>query len=208
MRALLNRSVLIAFAALACASCAAAARVVYPVNTNALKAQPGDYEIDPDHVSVIFAVNHLGFSLYYGRFSEISGRLSLDVETPERSEVAVRIASASIDTTSEELNEKLRGEEMFDAAVFPDIVFESTRVLRTGERTADVEGALTIKGVTRPITLQTEFIGSGRAPLLNDRRAGFSAKARLSRRDFGLDAWSGFVGDEVDLLIAAEFKAR
>ena len=208
MRALLKRSALIASAALLCASCAAAARVVYPVNTNALKAQPGDYEIDPDHVSVIFAVNHLGFSVYYGRFSEISGTLSLDVEAPERSEVAVRIASASIDTTSEELNEKLRSGDMFDAAAYPDIIFESTRVVRTGERTADVDGLLTIKGATRPITLQTEFVGSGRAPLLNDRRAGFSAKARLSRKDFGLDAWSGFVGDEVDLLIAAEFKTR
>lgn len=207
MRLLLKRFVLIASAALLCASCAAAARAVYPLNVDALKVRPGDYEIDPDHVSVIFAVNHLGFSVYYGRFSEISGRLSLDVDAPERSEVAVRIASASIDTTSEELNEKLRGEDMFDADAFPDIVFESRRVIRTSEGAADVEGDLTVKGVTRPITLHAEFVGSGRAPLLNDRRAGFSAKARLSRKDFGLDVWSGFVGDDVDLLIAAEFKS-
>jgi polyisoprenoid-binding protein YceI len=189
-------------------SCAAASRVIYPVNADALRVRPGDYEIDPAHVSVIFAVNHLGFSIYYGRFSDITGRLALDIEAPERSEVAVKIAAASIDTTSDELNEKLRGKEMFDADAFPDIVFASRRVVRTGDRTADIEGDLTLKGVTRPLTLHAEFVGSGRAPLLNDRRVGFSAKASLSRKDFGLDAWNGFVGHDVDLLIAAEFAAR
>lgn len=199
----------LAFAALLlCASCAGAARVIYPVNVDAAKARAGDYEIDPAHASVIFGVNHLGFSIYYGRFSEISGRLSLDAAAPERSDVAVKIAAASVDTTSGELDEKLRSAEMFDAAAFPDILFESRRIVRTGERTADIEGALTIKQVTRPLTLHAEFIGSGRAPLLNDRRAGFSARAKLSRKEYGLDAWSGFVGDEVELIIAAEFTAR
>lgn len=195
-------------ALLLAASCATAARVIYPVNDDALKAKPGDYEIDPAHASVIFAVNHLGFSTYYGRFTDISGRLALNVDEPEKSETAVRIAAASLDTPSDELDEKLRSEAMFDVKSFPDIQFESRRVVRTGDRTADIEGDLTVKGVRGPLTLEAVFIGSGVAPLTNDRRAGFSATATLSRKAFGLDAWSGFVGDDVTLIIAAEFVAE
>ncbi len=199
---------LVAAALLSCASCASAARVLYPVNADALKVRPGDYEIDPAHSTVIFAVNHFGFSTYYGRFTEISGRLALDADNPERSETAVRVAAASVDTPSDALDEKLRGGEMFDAASWPDILFESRRVTLTGARAADLDGVLTIKGVSRPITLHAAFIGSGVSPLTNDRRAGFSATATLSRRAFGLTQWDGFVGDEVELIIAAEFAAR
>lgn len=189
-----------------CASCSTAARVLYPVNADALKARAGDYVIDSAHTTVIFGIDHLGFSTFYGRFDDVSGRLTLDTDNPERSETAVRISSASIDTPSDALDEKLRGEEMFDAAAFPDILFESRAVRRTGDATATVEGLLTIKGVTRPVSLAATFHGSGSAPLTNDRRAGFDATALISRREFGLDAWGGFVGDEVRLIIAAEFR--
>lgn len=206
MRRVLARSAL-SFALLVfCASCATAARVLYPVNADALKARAGDYVIDPAHTTVIFSVDHLGFSTFYGRFNDVSGRLTLDTDNPERSETAVRIASASIDTPSDQLDETLRGKQMFDAAAFPDIVFESRTVTRTGDATATIEGVLTIRGVTRPVSLAAAFHGSGSAPLTNDRRAGFDATATLSRRDFGLDAWGGFVGDEVKLIIAAEFR--
>ena len=192
-------------AAAALFGCATAARVLYPVNTDALKVRPGDYEIDGAHTTVIFAADHLGFSTFYGRFNTISGRLALDVAAPEKSDVAVRIAAASIDTPSDELDDKLRAADMFDAAAFPEIIFQSTRIVRTGEKTADVEGLLTVKGVTKPVTLSTTFHGSGVMPMLNDRRAGFDATATIKRSEFGLDAWKGFVGDDVRLIIAAEF---
>lgn len=200
-------SILLASAALALAGCASAARILYPVNADALKVRPGDYQIDGAHTTVIFAVDHLGFSTFYGRFNTISGRLSLDVAAPEKSNVAVRIAAASIDTPSDALDEKLRAPDAFDTEKFPDIQFQSQRVVRTGDKTADVEGLLTVKGVTKPVTLKAAFHGSGVMPMLNDRRAGFDATATISRSAFGIDAWKGFVGDEVKLIIAAEFYA-
>lgn len=204
----MTRTALAAASLLALAGCATAAHVLYPVNADALKVRPGDYEIDTAHTTVIFGVDHLGFSTFYGRFNTVTGRLALDTAHPEKSDVAVKIAATSLDTPSDELDEKLRGAEMFDAGRYPDILFESKRVVRTGEKTADVEGLLTVKGVTRPIVLKATFHGSGVMPLLNDRRAGFDARATISRSEFGLDAWKGFVGDEVTLIVAAEFAAK
>ncbi len=193
-------------ALLCAAGCATAARVLYPVSQNAHQAKPGDYVIDPAHTTVIFSVDHFGFSTFYGRFNDVSGRLALDVEQPEVSKTAVRISAASIDTPSDDLDEQLRGADMFDVVAHPEIFFESRSVRRTGEATAIIEGLLTIKGVTLPIELEAEFHGSGKSPLSGDRRAGFDATAKLSRRAYGLDAWNGFVSDEVRLVIAAEFR--
>lgn len=208
----MKSSVAAPFAALslfvALGACATAARVLYPVNDDALKVRAGDYVVDPAHTTVIFAVDHLGFSTFYGRFNEISGRLSLNTEQPEKSEAAIKIAAASLDTPSDALDEKLKAPAMFDAAAHPDILFQTTRVIRTGEKTADVEGLLTVKGVTKPLTLKASFHGSGTMPLTGAKAAGFDAKATFLRSDFGLNEWKGFVGDEVSLIIAAEFTAQ
>lgn len=194
--------------ALALGACATAASVLYPVNEDAFKARAGDYVVDPAHTTVIFAVDHLGFSTFYGRFNEISGRLTLDTEHPEKSEAAIRIAAASLDTPSDALDEKLKGSEMFDAARYADIAFTTTRIVRTGENAADVEGMLTVKGVAKPVTLKATFHGSGTMPLTGAKVAGFDAKATIKRSEFGLDAWKGFVGEDVSLIIAAEFAAE
>ncbi|MEQ8934399.1 MAG: YceI family protein [Amphiplicatus sp.] len=191
--------------ALALSGCATAASIIYPVNREALEARPGDYTLDPQHASVLFAVEHLGFSTFYGRFADISGRLALNGAEPPNSDVAIRIGAASIDTLSVDLNDQLKGDGMFDAAAHPDILFSSTRVSITGENEADVEGVLTIKGVSAPLTIHAVFHGGGTAPVTGARTVGFDASAALSRKQFGLDRWSGFVGDEVRLIISAEF---
>lgn len=191
--------------ALALVGCATAASILYPVDRDALKLRPGDYVLDPDHASVIFAVDHLGFSTYYGRFTDISGRLTLDPASPEKSQVAVRIGAASIDTPSAELNEMLTGAGMFDAGRHPDILFVSTRVSQTGENSADIEGVLTVKERSGPVAVQASFRGGGVNPATGKRTAGFEGTATLSRAAFGLSRWSGFVGDETSLIISAEF---
>ncbi len=201
------RARIVAGLALALSGCATAASILYPVNREALDARPGDYKLDPGHASVIFAVEHLGFSTYYGRFADISGRLALNSEEPAKSDVAIRIGAASVDTLSADLNEELKGRGMFDAAAHPDILFSSTRVNVTGENEADVEGVLTIKNISAPVTVHAVFHGGGTAPVTGARTVGFDASAALSRKQFGLTRWSGFVGDEVRLIISAEFVA-
>ncbi|MGE0409290.1 MAG: YceI family protein [Amphiplicatus sp.] len=189
----------------ALAGCATAAGILYPVNKDALKARAGDYTLDPRHTSVIFAVEHLGFSLYYGRFEGASGRLAFDPENPSESRVAVRLPAAGLDVTDADLEDMLKGEAMFDAAHYPDIVFESDAVTLTGENSADIHGLLTIKDATRPLVIQARFHGGGTNPAEGKRVVGFDGEASLKRSDFGLDAWLPFVGDEARLTISAEF---
>lgn len=190
---------------LALTACASLARVVYPVNDDAFNAKPGDYQLDPSHATVVFAVDHLGFSTYYGRFNTLEGRLSFTPETPERSSVAITIKTASVDTNSRELDDKLRAAAMFDSAAFPDARFVSSSVMATGEKSGTLEGLLTIKDITRPVSLTVTFGGSGTNPLSGQETTGFNAEGTIKRSEFGLKAWLPLVGDDIKLLINAEF---
>ncbi len=187
------------------AACTAAAKVLYPVNENAFDARPGDYMLDAEHATVIFGLDHMGFSTFYGRFDTLEGRLSYGGDTPEASEVAIRIMTASVNTPSPALDEELRGKALFDSETYPAASFTSTRVTQTGENTGTLEGLLTIRDVTRPIALNVTFGGSGTHPLTGNQTIGFNASGMIKRSDFGLKRWLPFVGDEVSLLIEAEF---
>lgn len=187
------------------AGCAAAAKVLYPVNESAFDAKPGDYVLDGAHAAVIFGLDHMGFSTFYGQFDTLEGRLSYGGDTPEASEVAIRIMTASVNTRTEALDEELRGKAMFDSSAFPAATFTSTKVTQTGENTGTLEGLLTIRDVTSPVTLDVTFGGSGTHPLTGNQTIGFNATGVIKRSDFGLTRWLPFVGDEVALLIEAEF---
>ncbi len=190
---------------LALTACASLARVVYPVNDDAFNAKPGDYQLDPSHAAVVFAVDHLGFSTYYGRFNTLEGRLSFSPKAPENSSVAITIKTASVDTNSEELDDKLRAATMFDSEVFPDARFVSTGVTVTGDNLGQLDGLLTIKDITQPVSLSVAFGGSGTNPLTGKQTVGFNAEGQIKRSDFGLTAWLPLVGDDIHLLINAEF---
>ncbi|WP_286829332.1 MULTISPECIES: YceI family protein [Kordiimonas] len=190
------------------AACAAAAKVLYPVNEDAFNAKPGDYLLDGEHATVIFGLDHMGFSTFYGRFDTLEGRFSYDGDTPTDSEVAIRILTASVNTGSSALDEDLRGKAMFDSAAYPAASFISTKVTQTGEKTGTVEGLLTIKDVTKPVTLAVTFGGSGTHPLTGMKTIGFNATGMIRRSDFGLSRWLPFVGDEVSLIIEAEFTRK
>ncbi len=185
--------------------CAAAARILYPLELDPLKAKPGVYSLDPAHANIIFSLNHLGFSLHHGRFNRLEGSLSLESSAPETSSVFISVQTGSIDTNNTELDDLLRGKAMFDVAAFPAATFQSTRVIQTGEKTAIIDGVLTIKGYRKPIQIEAEFIGGGTNPLTGLSTVGFSGKTRFKRSDFGLKSWLGLVGDEVTLIIEAEF---
>lgn len=189
----------------ALAGCASAASVLFPVTHDALKAKPGDYEIDPHHTQVVFGVEHLGFSTYYGRFARISGRLSIDPAAPAASEVAVSIAADSVDTPSDELDRQLRAPAFFDSDRYPEIIFVSKHINITGDNKADIEGVLTIRDVSRPFIIHAMFHGAGTDPANGRRTVGFDATATLRRSEFGLNEWRAFVGDDVKLIIEAEF---
>lgn len=186
-------------------ACAAAARILYPVETDPLKTKPGVYKLDPAHANIIFSVSHLGFSIHYGRFNKISGSLEIDPKAPETARTFISIDTGSVDTNSAELDEKLRARSMFNSEAHPIATFESTSLHITGEKSATINGFLNIKGNRKPVTLNATFIGSGTNPLTGLQTIGFSGEAKILRSDFGMNDWLPLVGDEVTLLLEAEF---
>jgi polyisoprenoid-binding protein YceI len=170
------------------------------------KVQPGTYAIDATHSNVEFAVRHMMISTVKGRFADIQGTVVIPETGQPTAEVAIR--TASIDTRSDQRDGHLRSADFFDVEKYPDLRFRSTKVERThdGYRLA---GDLTIKDVTRSVTLDVVEEGAGVDPWGN-QKAAFSATARINRGDFGL-SWNAaletggvLVSDEVKLFIDAQ----
>ena len=143
----------------------------------------GTWTIDPSHSEVSFKVRHLGISKTRGRFGSFRGDIVV-AEQPEESRVAVEIDAASIDTKDEGRDAHLRSGDFFDADSFPTLTFVTTGVESKGDRWV-VSGDLTIRGVTRPVVLDTEIVGLVDDPWGN-QRVGFQASAEVNREDFGL----------------------
>lgn len=192
---------------------ASVAPIAAPPSVEGLPA--GDYKIDPAHATLVFTVNHLGFSHYTGQFTRFTADLKLDPANPAGAQLTATVdpASLSIPSPPDGFVAELTGEQWLNAAAFPQMTFKSTAVSVTGPNTADVIGDFTLHGVTRPVTLAMTFNG-GWAGIPQDPRAriGFSAKGALKRSDFGLTMGvpapgsTMGVSDEVTIAIEAEFS--
>jgi polyisoprenoid-binding protein YceI len=142
------------------------------------------WKIDPAHTTVEFAAKHLMITTVKGRFSDVEGEIVISDADPSKSSVTATIKAASIDTRTTQRDDHLRSADFLDAANFPELTFKSTRI--TGEKSEfKVTGDLTIRGVTREITLDVTNEGTTKDPWGGERIA-FSATTKLDRRDFGL----------------------
>jgi polyisoprenoid-binding protein YceI len=166
------------------------------------------WAIDTTHSAIHFWVRHLVISKVHGRFAKWSGTVALDEQDLAASRVEVRIDAASIDTQVADRDTHLRSADFLDAANHPELTFASKRIEKQGDGYR-VTGDLTIRGVTREIALDAEFAGLAKDPWGN-QRAGFSAKAALDRRDYGL-VWNAavetggvLVGEKVEITIELE----
>ena len=171
-------------------------------------AKSTTWKIDPAHSIVEFAVKHLMISTVKGRFTDVEGEIVIAGDDPSKSSVSATLKSASIDTRTGQRDEHLRSPDFLDALNFPEISFRSTRI--TGDSTDfKVTGDLTIRGVTRQVTLDATNEGSGKDPW-GGERIGFSASTKLDRRDFGLtwnqtiEAGGVLVGNDVKVTIDVE----
>jgi polyisoprenoid-binding protein YceI len=144
----------------------------------------GEYAVDPAHTSVEFIGRHLMITKVRGRFPDVSGTITIDDE-PQRSRVEVELGVASVDTGNPDRDAHLRSPDFFDAEVYPTISFRSTKVEADDSGTWAVTGDLTVRGVTRPVTLQVDFDGANASPF-GDERIAFSAAAEVDREDWGL----------------------
>lgn len=209
MRALAFALLVAASPVIALAPVAAApAMAAEPVAPKDLKAVPaGTFQLDPTHTSVTWRVSHFGLTQYTARFDKISGSLKVDPKAPEASFLSVSIDANSVNTGLPNFDKKI-ATDYFKAETAPKIDFQSGKVQLTGPDKAFVTGNLTFAGVTKPVTLDVTWNGGTFNKFAQAYVLGFSATGKLKRSDFGLTQLQGVVGDEVELLIQAEFANK
>lgn len=178
------------------------------LSTAPAQAAPVKYTIEPDHTQAVFTVNHLGFSYPMGIFRASAGHFVFDAEKPENSSVEATVQTASIDMGTEAWDKHMKNADFFNVEKFPTMTFKSSKVSQSGEKTALVEGDLTILGVTKPVTLNVTFVGSGEHPYSKKPTVGFTAIANIRRSDFGMTYGLPAVGDDVEITLNVEGNAE
>lgn len=167
-------------------------------------AQGVTYRVDPVHSSILFRVKHMNTAYVYGRFNQFSGTLVVDEKNPERSSVQFEIDINSVDTRDAKRDEHLRGPDFFNARQFPKATFKSTRVRKINDTTVEVQGNLTLRGVTKPLTVRVTFTGKGRNPR-GQEIIGFETTFTIKRSEFGINyGLNGGLSDEVRVIISVE----
>lgn len=174
------------------------------------KAGSGNYELEKTHASLVWKVSHNGLSNYTARFTDFDATLDFNPNDPTESKVTATINPLSVETdhpTNDSWDTTLgTGRNWLNGEVFPDIVFESTSVLKTGEFTGIINGNLTLLGISKPVAFKAKYNGTGNAPWFGTRDIiGFSAEGTLKRSDFGMTHLLPNIGDEVTFIIEAEF---
>jgi polyisoprenoid-binding protein YceI len=166
------------------------------------------WTIDPNHSTVEFSAKHMMFATVKGRFGSVSGTIDFDPANPTAGSVNVEIDAASVDTRVADRDKHLRSADFFDVENFPKLTFRSTRIEQKDDEFI-VYGDLTIRDVTREVALETEFQGVGKSPW-GQEVAGFEAKTKINRTDFGLtwntalESGGVLVGDEIKINIYVE----
>ncbi len=173
--------------------------------TDISKAPAGKYTLDKTHGYVTFSYLHQGYSKPWLRFRNIDAEIDLVAEDIAKSQLEVKIEAASIDSGVDIFDDHLKGKKMFDVEKFPEITFVATKISKDKDGYT-ILGDLTMKGITKPVELDTVFNQGGlhfktKRPVL-----GFSATTSLKRSDWNLGYAVPMVGDEVDIVIEVEFN--
>ena len=186
--------------------------LAYAADASYQEMPAGIYTLDKAHASLVWKVSHLGLSDYTARFTRFDAEVEFDPESPEKSKVTATIDPSSVRTDypypqKEDFDKKLaKKAEWFNADAFPEIIFTSTDITMTGENTAVMAGELTFLGVTHPVSLNVTFNGAMKEqPFSKKPTLGFSASGSLQRSDWGMNIYLPNLGDQVMLLIEAEF---
>ena len=175
--------------------------IIMPFATFAFAAD--NYTLDPQHTYVLWHINHLGFSTQTGKWYA-NGTLTLDKKNPQNDKVSATIPIDNLVTGIPQLDEHLKGQLFFNAAQYPMATFVSNKITVTGKNTANVQGTLTLHGISKPVTLAVIFNQMGVNPITNKMTVGFSATTEIKRSDFGITTLLPEIGDNVKIDIEAE----
>ncbi len=185
-----------------------------PGTMDASRVSAGTYAVDPAHTLIGWRVNHFGFNDYLGLFGSAEGTLQMDPADIESASVDITVPVGKVTLASEGLRDHLLRPGKDGAA--PDFFgpepaparFVSTQIRRTGDSTAEITGQLTLKGVTRPVTIDAKFTGAGVNPMNRKETVGFIGSATIKRSEFGINYGIPMVADEVELDISAAFEKQ
>ena len=171
------------------------------------------WALDPMHSEIQFKVKHLVISTVTGSFKTFEGSATTEGDDWSTAKVAFSADIASIDTNMAQRDDHLKAADFFDAETYPKLTFQSTSMRRVSDDTYKLEGNLTVKGITKPITFNVEYGGSA-TDFYGNTKAGFELTGKLSRKEFGLtwdavtEAGAIVVGDEVKLIGNVQFARQ
>ncbi len=163
------------------------------------------YTIDTKgaHASIQFKISHLGYSWIYGRFNKFSGEFEYDEKQPSGASVSVEIDTASIDSNHAERDKHLRSDDFLDVSKYPKASFVSTGYEPTGDNEGLLKGDFTLKGVTKPIVIETMYIGGGKDPW-GGYRQGFEGTTTIALKDFGITYDLGPASANAEIILVVE----
>ena len=182
-----------------------------PLLMSTAHAQAARYELDPDHTTVAFLVDHIGYAKVLGLFRSARGSYRFDEATATLTEVRIEVETASVFSNQRKRDDHLKGPDFLNSGEFPKMVFTATGAKRTGDKTFDISGQLELLGKSQPLTLQATWNKSAESPLGGPLGKpyvmGVSARGSFKRSAYGMNyaVANGWVGDEVPLII--EFEA-
>lgn len=174
------------------------------------EVRAGAYDLDAGHGKITWSVDHMGFSTYYGQFVNVQAQLALDPANPANSSLTATIPLTEVDSNSDGLDRHLQTADFFDTANHPTATFVSRSITIDADdaNEATVVGDLTLRGVTRPVTMEVEFNQAGPS-MGNAYRAGFDGQATIKRSEFGITYGIPMgLGDDVKLHIEGEFVLK
>ncbi|HEY7295261.1 MAG TPA: YceI family protein [Dehalococcoidia bacterium] len=165
------------------------------------------WSIDAVHSSALFSVEYMAIALFKGRFANVEGTISLNEADPASSSVKAAIDVKSLDIKNDRFYGHMMSDQFFDAETYPQITFTSTKVEKVSDTRWKIAGNLDMHGVSKPVTLDTEYLGQAKHPFSGQTRAGFRATTSIDRGDWGLswnaalDTGAKYVGEKVEITL-------
>ncbi|MFA5172060.1 MAG: YceI family protein [Sulfuriferula sp.] len=179
------------------------ALIIAATLSTAAYAAPETYVIDVNHTKPVFSYSHFGYSTQMSRFDNATGTITLD-RAAKTGSVDVTIDAKSVDSGFPLFNAHLQDEDFFDTAKYPTITFKSSKMKFDGEKLVAVDGNLTIKGITKPVTLTITSMLCMPHPMAKKAACGANATAMVKRSEFNMAKYTPYVGDDVTLTIPVE----
>lgn len=173
-------------------------------SSSPIQTQGITYRVDPVHSTVLFRVKHMDTTYVYGRFNKFTGTIVVNERDPARSSVELEIDLNSVDTGNSQRDDHLRNPDFFNTRQYPRATFKSTRVRKVNDTAVEVQGDLTLRGITKPLTARVTFTGKGRNPK-GQEIIGFETTFTIKRSEFGVNyGLNGGLSDEVRMTISVE----